>query len=178
MFEQILDYWFLEIKPEQRWRVDPIFDEATRQRFGELHRAASLGELWQWRAQARGRLAEIIILDQFSRNMYRGTSQAFASDAMALALAQEAVAGGHDGVLPPEERVFLYMPFEHSESRSIHVEALRLFGSLGLPDFYDYELRHKAIVDRFGRYPHRNVALGRSSTPEELEFLSQPGSRF
>jgi uncharacterized protein (DUF924 family) len=178
MFEQILNFWFVETKPEQRWKVDPAFDETIRRRFAEIHGAANLGELWQWRAHARGRLAEVIILDQFSRNMFRGTGRAFASDALALVLSQVAVAVGHDKALPPEERVFLYMPFEHSESRLVHVEALRLFGSLGLPDFYEYELRHKAIVDRFGRYPHRNEALGRPSTPAELEFLAQPGSRF
>lgn len=178
MFEQVLDFWFVETKPQQRWKVDPAFDAAIRNRFGDLHLAANRGELWPWRTHARGRLAEIIILDQFSRNMYRDTARAFASDAMALVLAQEAVAAGHDQALPPAERVFLYMPFEHSESRLVHSEALRLFASLGLPDFHEYELRHKAIVDRFGRYPHRNAALGRPSTPEELAFLAQPGSRF
>ena len=178
MFEEVLEFWFKEIQPEQQWRVDPGLDDAIRQRFGELHRAANLGELWSWRSQARGRLAEIIVLDQFSRNMHRGTREAFASDAMALALAQEAVAGGHDAVIPAEQRVFLYMPFEHSESKLVHIEAMRLFGSLGLPYYLDYELRHKAIIDRFGRYPHRNDVLGRTSTPEELAFLEQPGSRF
>ena len=118
MFDQVLDFWFAEIQPEQRWTVDPRFDEMIRQRFGDLHRAANQGELWQWRVQARGRLAEIIVLDQFSRNMYRGTSRAFASDAMALVLAQEAVAGKHDSTIPAQERAFLYMPFEHSESRN------------------------------------------------------------
>ena len=108
MFEEVLEFWFKEIQPEQQWRVDPGLDDAIRQRFGELHRAASLGELWSWRSQARGRLAEIIVLDQFSRNMHRGTREAFASDAMALALAQEAVAGGHDAVIPAEQCVFLY----------------------------------------------------------------------
>lgn len=178
MFEDILRFWFAEIDPKQWWKVDPRFDEAIRARFGELHRSASLGELWEWRAEPRGRLAEIIVLDQFSRNLYRGTAQAFACDAMALALAQEAVAGAHDSALPPQERVFLYMPYQHSESRVVHVEAERLFRALALSDYFDYELRHKAIIDRFGRYPHRNAALGRDSSPEEIEFLRKPGSGF
>lgn len=178
MPDEVLQFWFVETEPAQHWRADPAFDELIRRRFAEVHRAANKGELWEWRAQPRGRLAEIIVLDQFSRNLYRGSGQAFASDAMALALAQEAVAGGHDRALTAQERVFLYLPYEHSESRRVHEEAARLFESLGLADYYDYELRHKAIIDRFGRYPHRNDALGRASTPEELEFLSQPGSRF
>jgi len=174
----VLSFWFAEIEPAQWWKVDPAFDEGIQARFGELHRSAHLGELWPWRSAPLGRLAEVIVLDQFSRNIHRGTAQAFASDAMALALAQEAVAGAHDLALPVEKRAFLYMPYQHSESRLVHIEAERLFASLGLRDHHDFELRHKAIIDRFGRYPHRNPALGRASTPEELEFLEQPGSRF
>lgn len=178
MLEQVLDFWFTEIEPAQWWKVDPAFDAALGARFGELHRAAHLGELWGWRREPRGRLAEILVLDQFSRNMHRGTAQAFASDAMALALAQEAVAGGHDAALTPQQRVFVYLPYMHSESRAVHEQAERLFAALGLGNHLDYELRHKAIIDRFGRYPHRNEVLGRTSTPEELEFLTQPGSSF
>ncbi len=178
MFEQILNFWFGEAKPEQHWRADPLFDELVRQRFATVHQAAAQSELSSWRAQAAGRLAEIIVLDQFSRNLYRGTRQAFACDPMALALAQEAVAAGQDQTLPPAQRLFFYMPFEHSESKRVHVQALQLFEDLGLPDYLNYERRHKAIVDRFGRYPHRNEVLGRISTAEELAFLSEPGSRF
>lgn len=178
MFDDVLRFWFAEIDPAQWWKVDPSFDAAIRERFGELHRAAHLGELWEWRTEPRGRLAEIIVLDQFSRNIYRGTARAFASDPMALALAQEAVAGAHDSVLAPQERAFLYMPYQHSESCLVHVEAERLFRALALSNYHDYELRHKAIIDRFGRYPHRNETLGRESSPEDLEFLQQPGSRF
>ena len=118
------------------------------------------------------------MLDQFSRNLFRDTANAFAYDTMALVLAQEAVAGSHDRSLRPQERAFLYMPFMHSESRVIHAQAERLFASLGLDDTYESELRHKAVIDRFGRYPHRNAILGRESTQEELAFLEQPGSRF
>lgn len=178
MVEQVLHFWFAEITPAQWWRVDPAFDAAIAGRFGSLHTAAQLGELYGWRTTPRGRLAEVIVLDQFSRNMYRGTAQAFASDATALVLAQEAVAGGHDAALPPDERVFLYMPYMHSESRLVHVQAERLFAALGIAANHDFELRHKAIIDRFGRYPHRNEFLGRPSTAEELQFLAEPGSRF
>ena len=178
MFEEVLRFWFAEIAPSQWWKVDPAFDEAIAKRFASLHAAAAAGELYGWRVQPQGRLAEIVVLDQFSRNIYRGRTAAFASDPMALALAQEAVAGSHDAALPVDQRVFLYMPYMHSESRVIHTDAVRLFSSLDRPENYDFELRHKAIIDRFGRYPHRNAVLGRVSTPEELEFLNEPGSRF
>jgi uncharacterized protein (DUF924 family) len=174
----VLRFWFEEIDPAQWWRADPAFDQLVRERFETVHRAASRGELAEWRARPDGRLAEIIVLDQFSRNMYRGTALAFAFDAVALVLAQEAVAGGHDAALPPEQRVFLYLPYMHSESVVIHEAALGLFEALGLPSNLDFELRHKAIIDRFGRYPHRNAILGRPSTDEELEFLKTPGSSF
>lgn len=176
--DEVLHFWFSELKPEQQWAVDAALDATITQRFGSLHAAANLGELYEWRAGPQGRLAEIILLDQFSRNMYRNTARAFASDAMALALAQEAVAGSQDSALPQEQRLFLYMPYMHSESRLIHVQAERLFAALGLPSNYDYELKHKAIIDRFGRYPHRNEALGRESTSEERQSLTEPGSSF
>ena len=148
------------------------------ERFGELHRKAARAELFDWRADPRGRLAEVIILDQFSRNIHRGCRLAFENDVLALALAQEAVAAGADAALPVEERSFLYMPYMHSESRVIHEVAVRLFRDHTTKDSHDFELRHKAIIDRFGRYPHRNAMLSRESTPEELAFLSEPGSSF
>lgn len=174
----VLRFWFEESAPAQWWSAEPAFDAQVRQRFGALHRAAAGAELSAWRRQPEGRLAEVIVLDQFSRNLHRGTSQAFAADAMALALAQEAVAGGHDLALPVQQRLFLYMPYMHSESAVVHQAAVPLFESLGLASNLDFELRHKAIIDRFGRYPHRNAWLGRPSTPQELVFLEQPGSRF
>jgi uncharacterized protein (DUF924 family) len=173
MFEQVLQFWFVETAPAQWWKVDPAFDFRIADRFTEVHSAAIAGELYAWRTQPRGRLAEVLVLDQFSRNLFRGQAKAFAADPLALVLAQEAVAGAHDAVLTPDERVFQYMPYMHSESRLVHKEAERLFGQLGRPDNYNFELRHKAIVD-----PHRNIALGRTSTAEELEFLKQPGSSF
>lgn len=178
MYETLLQFWFEETSPAQWWRVDPAFDRLIVQRFSVLHERATRCELFDWRADPRGRLAEVIVLDQFSRNMYRGQGRAFAADALALALAQEAVAAGADLALPLEQRTFLYMPYMHSESQAIHEVAERLFRERGPKDNHDFELRHKAIIDRFGRYPHRNAALQRASTSEELDFLAQPGSSF
>jgi uncharacterized protein (DUF924 family) len=174
----VLDFWFKEIAPAQWWKVDPAFDQLIAQRFAALHDKAAQAELFEWRTDPRGRLAEIIVLDQFSRNMYRGTPRAFATDALALALAQEAVATQADRELPPQERAFLYMPYMHSESRLVHTVAERLFKDCGHGNNHDFELRHKAVIDRFGRYPHRNGVLGRASTAEEIEFLTLPGSGF
>ena len=173
----VLAFWFDEIAPAQWWKVDPAFDALIAERFGTLHAQAVQAELWAWRTTPEGRLAEVIVLDQFSRNLHRGTARAFAADALALGLAQEAVARGDDLALPPERRAFLFMPYMHSESRAVHAVAEPLFAERA-PHVLDFEQRHRAIVDRFGRYPHRNGALGRVSTPEELAFLQQPGSRF
>lgn len=174
----ILDFWFHEIAPAQWWKVDPAFDETVRSRFGVLHEQARRCELLAWRATPQGRLAEVIMLDQFARNIHRGTALAFAADPLALALAQEAVAAGADLALPVEQRAFLYMPYMHSESAVIHALAEPLMRERAPQHTHAFELRHKAIVDRFGRYPHRNAILGRESTPEEVEFLQQPGSSF
>lgn len=174
----IIDFWFYETSADHWWTSNPAFDSELHTRFASLHAAASAGELQQWRTGAAGRLAEIIILDQFSRNLYRGSARAFAQDGMALVLAQEAVAQGLDHELPPVQRSFLYMPFMHSESRLMHLRAVELFSAPELEANLAFELKHKAIIDRFGRYPHRNAALGRRSTVEELLFLEQPGSSF
>lgn len=178
MAESVLHFWFRELQPEQWWRVDPGLDRAIAARFGELHARAACAELYPWRASPQGRLAEIIVLDQFSRNLFRDDARAFASDPIALALAQEAVAAGADQALTEVERAFLYMPYMHSESRAIHAVGEQLYRQHAPRANHDFELRHKAIIDRFGRYPHRNAALGRESTPEEIAFLAQPGSRF
>lgn len=178
MYEDVLSFWFTEISPAQWWSAKPEFDQEIARRYGELHLSASRAELYAWRSEPRGRLAEVIVLDQFSRNIHRNTPHAFASDPLGLGLAQEAVAAGADKALSQIERNFLYMPYMHSESRAIHVEAERLFSANGLKDNHDFELRHKAIIDRFGRYPHRNAVLGRESTAEELAFLQEPGSSF
>ena len=178
MPEDILQFWFESLEPAQWWRVDPALDALIRQRFGALHRAAVAGECWTWRTRPEGRLAEIIVLDQFSRNLLRGTPGAFAADPMALALAQEAVACGADLALPIERRFFLYMPYMHSESALIHAQAEALFRERTPQKNFEAELAHKAIIDRFGRYPHRNAMLDRTSTEEELAFLKLPGSSF
>jgi uncharacterized protein (DUF924 family) len=178
MHSAILTFWFEELTPTQWWKVDAELDKAIQKRFGETHRAAVAGELFEWRETPEGRLAEIIVLDQFSRNIYRGTTLAFAADAMALALAQEAVRAGAGLVLPVQQRAFLFMPYMHSESPAIHVHAERLFRTQAPEANYKAEIQHKAIIDRFGRYPHRNKILGRQSTDEELAFLQLPGSSF
>jgi uncharacterized protein (DUF924 family) len=178
MSAEVLTFWFKEIEPRNWWAVDPAFDELLRSRFSGLLQQAAAGELFEWRTSARGRLAEVIVLDQFSRNIYRGMPQAFAQDPQALALAQEAAAGGALQELNELERTFLLMPYMHSESRRVHVHAEALFKQFAPEQNYGFELRHKAIIDRFGRYPHRNQVLGRASSDEEIEFLKQPGSSF
>jgi uncharacterized protein (DUF924 family) len=178
MYQSILDFWFREISPKQWWKVDSAFDQLIAERFGDIHRQATQSELFAWRQEPKGRLAEIIVLDQFSRNIYRGDARAFAADNLALALAQEAVAAQIEQNWSDDERVFLYMPFMHSESRLVHEFAERLFKERTPQGNYEFELRHKAIIDQFGRYPHRNQILGRLSSAEEIAFLTQPGSSF
>jgi uncharacterized protein (DUF924 family) len=174
----ILQFWFEELTPKQHFVKDAALDEAIRARFGPTLEAAARCELFSWRTTPEGRLAEIIVLDQFSRNMYRDTARAFAQDALALVLAQELVGSGRDADLPPVQRSFAYMPYMHSESAVVHTQAVALFSQPGMEGNLDFELRHQAIIERFGRYPHRNAILGRASTAEELAFLSEPGSSF
>jgi uncharacterized protein (DUF924 family) len=176
--QSILHFWFTELNPKQHFAKDAALDEAIRTRFGATLEAAARCELFGWRATPEGRLAEVLVLDQFSRNVYRDTPRAFAQDPLALALAQELLASGQDRSLPVAQRSFAYMPYMHSESALIHEQAVALFSQPGLEDNLRFEHAHKAIIDRYGRYPHRNAALGRSSTAEELAFLSGPGSSF
>lgn len=176
--ESILHFWFEELSAPQHFAKDAALDAAIARRFGATLQAAASGELSGWRQSARGRLAEIVVLDQFSRNVYRDTPRAFAQDGMALVLAQELVAQGLDQRLPAVQRAFAYLPYMHSESLLVQQESLRLYVALGAPDNLDFARRHEAIIARFGRYPHRNAALGRASTPEEQAFLQQPGSAF
>ena len=178
MHTDVLSFWFREIEPGLWFAADKDFDDLVRRRFPGLIQRAAAGELYAWRATAEGRLAEVIVLDQFSRNVYRNTPQAFSQDPVALVLAQEAVASGALNLLDPTQRSFLLLPYMHSESRQIHLVAEALYREFAHAMNLDFELRHKDIIDRFGRYPHRNEILGRASTPEELEFLAQPGSRF
>ena len=176
--EMILKFWFEELAPAQWWKKDPQMDELIEQRFNRVYTKASLAELYHWRDTSRGRLAEIIVLDQLSRNMFRHSAQAFATDCMALALSQEAISVGSDKQLTLQERSFMYMPFMHSESAVIHEIGEQLFNDLGLQASIDSAKSHFDIIKRFGRYPHRNQLLWRESTEQEMAFLEQPGSRF
>lgn len=178
MYQQIINFWFKEIEPALWWRKDDDFDALLVERFSEIHARASRCELYAWRSEPEGRLAEVIILDQFSRNMFRDSALAFAYDSMALTLSQEAIACKADLALSSLQRSFLYMPFMHSESLQIHEVAVDLFRKNGNENTLDFELRHKKIIEKFGRYPHRNEVLGRRSTTEEIKFLSRPGSSF
>lgn len=177
-FDDIIRFWFDEIERKSWWRKDPQFDALIHERFGPVHASAARGELFSWRGSALGRLAEIIVLDQFSRNLFRADARAFAYDGMALVLAQEAVRAEVDQRLSGEQVAFLYMPYMHSESLSIHDQAVALFSKQGLEGNLEFERKHRLIVERFGRYPHRNAILGRTSTEAEEAFLKEPGSSF
>lgn len=177
-YDDIITFWFDELEPPQWWKVDAELDRSIARRFGALHGQAARGELAHWRDTPAGRLAEVLVLDQFSRNIWRNTPKAFAQDSMALVLAQEAVRSQADQALDINQRRFFYMPYMHSESADIHRQAITLFEQEGLEDNLRFELLHQDIIQRFGRYPHRNAILGRPSTTAELEFLKQPGSSF
>ena len=168
--QSILHFWFTELTPKHHFVKDAALDEAIRTRFGATLAAAARCELFAWRTTPEGRLAEVLVLDQFSRNVYRDTPQAFAQDALALALAQELVASGQDRSLPLAQRSFAYMPYMHSESTLVHTQAVALFAQPSMEESLRLELRHQAIIERFGHYPHPNAILGRESTPEELAF--------
>ena len=187
---EVLDFWFgkpgeahhLQTRPEW-FRKDEAFDALIAQRFGALIDAGLRGELAPWAAQPLSALAQIVVLDQFTRNTRRGTAGMFAGDAQALATARALVAAGDDLRLAGVQRQFVYLPFEHSETLADQAECLRLFEQLGrdepaLAGLLEWAQKHYDIVARFGRFPHRNAALGRNSTAEELEFLKQPGSGF
>ena len=178
-FTEIIHFWFEETSESQYWKKDPDFDKKIRDKFLDTYYSVVAGETYRWREIPEGALAEVIILDQFSRNMFRGDPRAFLYDPLALALSQNAILRGQHKALESAKRGFLYMPFMHSESRVIHEQAVKIFGD---PEWgagsIEFELKHKAVIDKFGRYPHRNALLGRESTPEEIEFLKQPNSSF
>ncbi|MDO6682646.1 MULTISPECIES: DUF924 family protein [unclassified Oceanobacter] len=178
MFWEVIDFWFEETEPTQWFAKNAAFDEQIRQQFAVVHQRACAGELWHWRREPHGRLAEVIVLDQFSRNLFRDSPRAFAQDGMALVMAQEAVQQRADLELNTIQRNFLYMPFMHSESLRVHDEGGRLFAQNGIENTLLFERRHREIIERFGRYPHRNAVLGRESTEAESLFLQQPGSSF
>lgn len=176
--EQIIDFWFNAIESKMWFKKDDEFDLLLTAQFSQLLASAAKAELFHWRTTAEGRLAEIIVLDQFSRNIHRDAPLAFASDPLALALAQEAVAQNCMDELDPIKQSFLLMPYMHSESEAIHEVAVELFNATGLDNTIEYELKHQTIIKQFGRYPHRNKILNRESSKEELEFLDGPGSSF
>jgi uncharacterized protein (DUF924 family) len=169
--ETVLQFWFVDHGPSDWFAGTKAFDEAIAANFGELHSQVARGEAFGWRDSAEGRLAEVIVLDQFSRQLFRGNARAFASDTMALALAQEAVRAGADLALDAVRRPFFYLPFMHSESLLIHDEAVRLYTALGDANLLGYEQKHREVVERYGRFPFRNAVLGRESSPAELEHL-------
>ena len=175
--QAVLDFWFGEIDPVAQFKRDDAVDAEIRARFGGLHARLSEEGTGGWRETPEGCLAAIIVLDQFSRNLYRDDSRAFANDATALALAKHAVERGYDAYLTDDQRKFLYMPFQHSEDPADQARSVELYKDFDA-ETLDFVRRHKEIVDRFGRFPHRNAALGRESTPEEETFLKEPGSSF
>jgi len=189
--QEVLDFWFLPPsdaghgKQRAEWfRKDDAFDAAIRERFGAAINHAIAGGLREWDEHGpRGMLARILVLDQFTRNAYRGTPESFAGDTLALGAARQLVESGAYLALSPWERSFVYMPFEHAEDARMQEQAVDLFTELaaaheGFSQSLDYAHRHRGVIARFGRFPHRNAILGRASTPEELDYLSQPGSGF
>lgn len=177
-WQDIISFWFEEIEPQKWWQKSTDFDELLSKRYSGLLLRAKAGELSDWRTTALGSLAEILVLDQFSRNIFRDTADAFAADNLALCLAQWAISVGADKQLSQQQRQFLYMPFMHSESLAIHKQAVELYGQMDKAYGYNFELKHKVIIEQFGRYPHRNKILGRKSSSEELAFLKEPNSSF
>jgi len=175
---EVLRFWFEELSPEQWFAGGEELDAEIVKRFSDIHSEVAAGEFWKYRTDAHAYLAEVIVLDQFSRQLFRDTAQAFSYDGQALVLAQQAIAAGLHNELSDDEKQFLYMPFMHSESKEMHTEALKLFESLGKEESLKYEKIHKDIIDQFSRYPHRNKQLDRTSTPEEVEYLANNQESF
>ena len=171
----IIRFWFEEHGPADWFASKPEFDALIARRFAETHSAVAHGEAWNWRSNPAGRLAEIIVLDQFSRQLFRGRAEAFATDQMALVLAQEAVGAGHHHFLPPPQRMFMLMPFMHAESAIVQHESVRLFTALGLEEGAKAARGHADVIARFGRFPKRNAALGRVSSPDEVAYCATEG---
>ena len=174
--DEVLRFWFVQLQPDTWFRKDRALDEKIRARFGDLYASFTQSVPRAVTATAPGALAGVIVLDQFARNLHRRSPLAFQTDAVALGVAQKAVAAGFDQQLTEQQRQFIYMPFEHSEDRAMQARSLQLFTALGKAELLKYAKQHKEIVDRFGRFPHRNKVLGRTSTQEEEEFLkNNPG---
>jgi len=176
--DDVLDFWFREIPPAKWFEKDDAFDAALRDRFGALHAEAAAGGLTGWEDSADGRMALILVLDQMSRNLHRGDPRAFAQDERARAVARRAIAAGDHAFAGKERCQFLFLPFEHSEDLANQWWCDALFRALGDDNLHHYAVLHRVIIERFGRFPHRNATLGRASTAEELAFLEQPNSSF
>jgi uncharacterized protein (DUF924 family) len=176
--DEILNFWFVEHGEADWFGGKPEFDAILARRFADTYAAVARGEAAGWRQTPSGRLAEIIVLDQFCRQLHRKRPEAFDSDAMALSLAQQAVAAGDDMRVEPRRRTFFYMPYMHSEDLAVHDEAIRWIERLGDPKTLEYEILHRDCIARFGRYPRRNEALGRVSTPEEIEYINSGDGMF
>ena len=175
---EILNFWFDELSRKDWFRKDEALDSTIASRFGTIYHQLRSGVPPSWLDTPEGILAAILVLDQFPRNMFRSDARCFATDVEALALAKQAISEGMDVKLNPKQRAFVYMPFQHSEDPEDQVRAVGLFSMLGNPLNLDFALRHKAIVDRFGRFPHRNFLLGRASSQDEEAFLAKPRSSF
>jgi len=176
---KVIDFWFVKHNRDDWFTISEQFDQQLREKFFDLHAKVAAGEAFAWRTEPLGRLAEIVVLDQFSRQFFRGKGEAFACDGMALVLAQELVASGGDKSLGEEQALFAYLPYMHSESLVIHREAVRLFTELGNEKNLQFELSHRDLIARFGRFPKRNKALGRVSTKEEEAYIAgREGSHF
>lgn len=178
MADAVLGFWFDELTPAEWFVANAELDRKIAQRFGDVYALLATALPEGWPATASAQLAAVIALDQFPRNMFRGTAQAFATDASALRIAEAALDAGLDRQLKPVQRQFLYLPFQHSEQAADQERSIALYAALGNAHALDFARRHKAIIDRFGRFPHRNGALGRPSTAEETAFLALPGSSF
>lgn len=174
----VLRFWFEETRPKQWFEKNEAFDAAVRARFLSLHEALAAEPNETLLRDARTALAAIIVFDQIPRNMFRGSPRAYATDRKALVIADAAIARGFDGGLTKDERMFCYLPFEHAENREAQARSVALMSALGDPELTKWAEAHKAVIDRFGRFPHRNAVLGRASTPAEMEFLKEPGSSF
>ena len=174
----VLDFWLLQTGPEKWFSRDDALDEEIRVKFSALHERAVAGELAHWRGTPQGCLGEIIVLDQFSRNLYRDDPRAYAADGQAQKVMTLALARGFDDGMSKDERRFLYMPLQHSEEAADQSTSVELFRALEDDDTFKFTLRHQEIIARFGRFPHRNTDLGRESTTEEITFLQEPDSSF
>ena len=176
--DEIVHFWFEDLSRKDWFRKDEALDSTIASLFGAIYHELRAGVPASWLDTPEGYLAAILVLDQFPRNMFRGDARAFATDEAGLALAKQAMAEGLDNKLTRDQRIFLYMPFQHSEDRVDQARGIALYARLGKPLNLDFALRHQAVVDRFDRFPHRNAILGRASTEEERTFLTEPGSSF